>query len=368
MTRHYTPTSMPKKRITLQNIADQAGVARSTVSKALRNSKEIPPETRAQIQKTAVAMGYQPDPVVSNLMQQLRHIRNRKYMEPLAFISCFPNSGDLEKKNTYFSYLRGAEQRGVELGYQIQHLWFGSVNWNGKRLNQVLESRGIRGVLLAPAPGIHVHLDIDWDKYCIVCFGYSLREPACYRVTSHHYHNLLRMLRSLDEYGYRRICLSLPSGPIGESRINYNYSAALHVYHQHISPENRIPILRQFPLVPEDTRQFIEEHRVDVLVSMDYNDIDLLKQAGLNVPRDVGVAFYNASHRQSPTIPGIDELPQVVGATAVDLVAEQLYENKLGIPSNRKVVLIEGRWQDGNTIKIPKKLNPSLDWNLIMNQ
>lgn len=362
---------MPKKRVTLQNVADQSGFARSTVSKALRNNKEIPEATRLLIQQTATALDYQPDPVVSNLMQQLRHIRNRKYLEPLAFISCFPESGDLEKRKTYYHYLLGAEQRGIQLGYQVQHHWFGSVNWNGKRLAQVLKARGIRGMLLAPAPGIATHIDVDWDQFAVVCFGYSLRDPSCYRVTSHHYHNMLRIFRTLDEYGYRRICLHLPEGPIGESRLNYNYSAAMHIYQQHIPERNRIPPIRQFPLTPEHLHETIQKYQIDVLVSMDSHDLKILAELGYQVPQDIGVAFYNASFPLPPPFSrtsGIDELPQTVGATAVDLVAEQLYENKLGIPTNRKVVLIEGVWQDGHTIRIPKTKSPSFEWNLILNE
>lgn len=360
----HNQRSMPKNRVTLQNIASQAGVARSTVSKALRNSKEIPEKTRLLIQRTAAELGYQPDPVVSNLMQQLRHIRNRKYLEPLAFISCFPEQGELEKRRTYYHYLLGAEQRGVQLGYQVQHHWFGSVNWSGKRLTQVLKARGIRGLLLSPAPGIATHIDMDWKQFAVVCFGYSLRDPACNRITSHHYHNMLRIFKTLDEYGYRRICLHLPDGAIGESRLNYNFSAAMHIYHQHIPEQHRIPPIRQFPLSPEHLHQRIQKDKIDVLISQDRNDLKMIEGLGYRVPKDISVAFYNAS---SSSMPGINELPQTVGATAVDMLAEQLYENRLGIPTNRKVVLIEGNWQDGNTIRVPRQISPSLNWNLILN-
>ncbi len=46
--------------ITLQNIADAAGVSRGTVDRALNNRGRIRPEVAAKIQKIAKEMGYQP--------------------------------------------------------------------------------------------------------------------------------------------------------------------------------------------------------------------------------------------------------------------------------------------------------------------
>lgn len=49
---------MNKKRITLQDIADELGISRNTVSKAMNNTGSIADETKKKIFQTATEMGY----------------------------------------------------------------------------------------------------------------------------------------------------------------------------------------------------------------------------------------------------------------------------------------------------------------------
>jgi len=48
-------------QVTLQDLADRLGVARSTVSRALRDDRQIGPATRARVQQLAHEMGYRPN-------------------------------------------------------------------------------------------------------------------------------------------------------------------------------------------------------------------------------------------------------------------------------------------------------------------
>ncbi|MBN1878401.1 MAG: LacI family DNA-binding transcriptional regulator [Anaerolineae bacterium] len=62
---------MTKSRVSIKDIARTAGVAHSTVSRALNNNPLISPETRARIQSLAEEMGYIPNAVAQSL--QTRH-------------------------------------------------------------------------------------------------------------------------------------------------------------------------------------------------------------------------------------------------------------------------------------------------------
>jgi len=46
---------------------------------------------------------------------------------------------------------------------------------------------------------------------------------------------------------------------------------------------------------------------------------------------------------------GVDQNDEQIAEAALDLVIEQLYTNSLGPKTNPKVVLIEGKWIEGNT-------------------
>lgn len=48
---------------------------------------------------------------------------------------------------------------------------------------------------------------------------------------------------------------------------------------------------------------------------------------------------------------GIDQPAEVLGAAAVDLVMAQLMQNESGVPMHPKIVMTEGVWREGMTVK-----------------
>ena len=54
---------------------------------------------------------------------------------------------------------------------------------SAKRLETILVARGIQGLLLPPAGGATVDWSgLDWSRFAVVRFGYSLTEPAAHLV------------------------------------------------------------------------------------------------------------------------------------------------------------------------------------------
>ncbi len=61
---------MNSKRVTIQDVAEAAGVSRQTVSRAINDRGEISPETRAQILRIAEEMNYRPSSIARGLATQ----------------------------------------------------------------------------------------------------------------------------------------------------------------------------------------------------------------------------------------------------------------------------------------------------------
>lgn len=353
----------PLPGITLQSIAKAAGVARSTVSKALRNDPTIPAETCQRIQEKARKLGYKPSPAVSALMSQLRRNRHRKHFEPVAFVTAFPKADTWRSMIQFKAYFDGATQRCEELGFRLEEFWLGSVNWQGSRLSNILQTRAIRGVLLAPAPAAVTRIDMDWTQFSIVAFGYGLKNLPCHRVTNDQYRTLLRLLSRLDHLGYRRIGLMYPKSS-DQNVINYLF-AAISVYQSYLPAALCVP-----PLMVEDPtrRDFIEwirQHKPDAVVVNQSWTLEWLKEEGIRVPEDLGVAFFSGRDIHAEKLAGVDQNPLHIGMTGIELVAEQLYENRTGIPAFQKVVLVEGEWNDGWTVR-DLGAGPSLDWTRLL--
>ena len=61
-------------RITIRDVAEKAGVSISTVHQALNGKKGVGDETRSRIQEVAASLGYQPNPMASNLKRKAKRI------------------------------------------------------------------------------------------------------------------------------------------------------------------------------------------------------------------------------------------------------------------------------------------------------
>ena len=71
------PTAEPNSRrsrasgrVTLQDVADAAGVSPMTVSRALRGERRVAPALADKVRETAMRLGYVPDPAARALASQ----------------------------------------------------------------------------------------------------------------------------------------------------------------------------------------------------------------------------------------------------------------------------------------------------------
>lgn len=352
-----------KEHVSLQQIAERAGVARSTVSKALHNNHQIPEHTRIRIQQIAEEMGYRRNPTISSLMAQLRHIRKRKVTETIAWITAFPEREGWKRPRTFSEYYKGATERAQELGFSIKPFWLGDTAWKGTRLSTILRTRAIRGVLVAPVPEVTTRIDLNWDDFASAVFGYSLRQPRCHRVTTHQFQSMLLLLRHLDEGGFRRIGLVFNSRT--DQRTGSNITAGMLTYQQYIPPENRIPLLRNMDLQSQELGEWMQNYKPDALIALNHLILGQLTSNNIKVPYDISVAFLQVE-KEEVNKAGIYQNSEYIGPVAVELLAEQLYENRIGLPTCQKTILVEGEYRGGESVRFPLHNKPSLDWNLLL--
>ncbi|HOU14849.1 MAG TPA: LacI family DNA-binding transcriptional regulator [Anaerolineae bacterium] len=96
---------MNRKRVTIQDVAEAAGVSRQTVSRAINELGEISPETRAHVLRIAEEMGYRPSSIARGLATQ--HTGTLGLIVP-------------DVANPFFSEVaRGAEHQAYAKGYNV---------------------------------------------------------------------------------------------------------------------------------------------------------------------------------------------------------------------------------------------------------
>lgn len=125
---------MNRKRVTIKDVAEAAGVSRQTVSRAMNNRGEISPETRARVLHIAEEMGYRPSSIARSLA--MRRTGTLGLVVP-------------DVANPFFSEVaRGAEQEAYA---KDRNVFLCNTNEDPQRelaILQSLEEQRVDGVLL----------------------------------------------------------------------------------------------------------------------------------------------------------------------------------------------------------------------------
>lgn len=141
--RCFPAMPSPSQRVTLKQIAQAAGVARSTVSKALKDSSEISVAQRRRIQSIAAEMNYRPDPALAALAAYRTGTRSTVKYEKLAFVTARPERFETIEGSLPWHQFQAAKSEAATLGYELELFYLGRSKREAARLSRVLQSRGI---------------------------------------------------------------------------------------------------------------------------------------------------------------------------------------------------------------------------------
>jgi LacI family transcriptional regulator len=104
---------------------------------------------------------------------------------------------------------------------------------------------------------------------------------------------------------------------------------------------------------------WVEHYRPDAIVTRLPEVHRTLKRAGYRVPDDIGVAYHSLDER-SRYLSGMKKNSFQIGVMAVDLLVDMLHRNERGIPFRPYLLMVEGSWVEGNTLRKPSANAPRL--------
>jgi len=328
-----------KGRITLRDIARKAGCHHSTVSMVLRRHPSIPPATADRILRLAEKMGYQPNPLLSAWMTDVRGRYSGNYKATLAFLDV-----DRESNPHLMEYFYGASHRADELGYKLSYFWLHEPGMTSRRMNHILNHSGIHGVVIGPIiPKSHISL--TWSNLATVAIGHSLLRPQLNRVVHDQFRGMQTAIRAMSKLGYRRFGMMWNEG--ADERTNYNYTSLLARYQQTIPARDRVPIVYD----EDDLPRWFARWRPDCVISFAYMINLFVKRVG----SETAIVDLDLCQNSVKGSAGIDQRYERIGAIAVDTICSDLAVNRLGVPEEPLTILVEGSWVDGATLpKLPR--------------
>lgn len=347
------PSAAHPMRVTLKQIAAQTGFHHSTVSRALRGDRVLPEATRQRIRQAADRLGYRPDPYLAGLVAHRTAQRLRRFRAVLAWVNNWPERTGWRRWTVFRQVYLGAQKRADELGYRLEEFWLAAPRLSPARAAQVLQTRQINGLLLAPQPEPQGIAGFDFSPFAAVAIGQSLRSPALHSVTSDHYQNMTLLVHTLRTQGFERI--GYVSTAAGEARTNGQWSSG---FAWAVTDAGRAPVLIPPLFVTnEDTRPigpWMRRHRPEVIASTcPTATLRRLREMGLRVPQDISLACA-ALNDDARFIAGITEHPELIGAAAVDSVVELLHKDERGVPPRPHRLTIPGSWTDGPSVRPPR--------------
>ncbi|RME69300.1 MAG: LacI family transcriptional regulator [Verrucomicrobia bacterium] len=340
---------MNSNRVTLADIARRAGVHPTTVSLALRNNPRIPEATRNRLKQLAQEMRYVPDPGAKALASYRRDANAPRVVTPVAYVTNWNTRYGWREVTAHGDFYEGARKRAEEIGMVVEHFWMREPGLTHGRLSQILDSRGIRGVVVAShVREIDEELKLDWSRFSAVKIDYFPHRPELPIVTNDQLHIIRLAMRKVLSAGYTRIGFVMDQGY--DITVDHLWSAGFVWEQQSIAPSERIPPY-MFPR-RESLAEWIRRYRPEAIIGKAEWVFPTLEEMGIEVPRDMAyVDIFNED--ETGKIAGVRQNHEVVGATAINILSGLLQHNTVGIPEIPTTTLIEGTWIDGESL--PKK-------------
>lgn len=308
--------------VSIKDIAKAAGVSHSTVSRALRNSPLVNPETAARIQHLAEEMGYMPSAVAQSLVTRQTHSIGLV----VTFISDpFGNR-----------IVEGIEDVATQAGYSVV---LSSSHADPEREMEIVEMfhrRRVDGVIvLASRVGRLYGERLDELRVPIVLINNQADGEYLYSVVADDGTGAYEAVKHLTNLGHRRIGYigSVSRPPSNARRLN-GYKSALE--EAGIAVESELILTPRTSSDMDNGRQASEPlRRVGATAVFCYNDrtaIGVLlaaRERGIDVPRTLSVVGFDnidPSWYVTPPLTTVHQPRTEMGRRATEMLIDLIVE------------------------------------------
>lgn len=341
---------MTQKKIrSVRALAQELGISHTTVSDALRDNPRVNEKTRKRVQEAAKDLGYEYNPLAGAIMSEIRKSTVGAFRGVVAIVDLDMATRRSEGATIYHGeILKGAKAAAGRLGFKVDHFILGDEHISVSRLNSILESRGIRGVMLLPVLGKPSVSKLNWDKLTGIYTDYLIDDPPLHSVCPDHFRSMVVAMVEVLKLGYKRPGLVLHEAH--DRRLLFRWEAAFSSYLSH-----RMQMDPSKPLITNDlTRErFIEwfdRIQPDVVLCHRPEVVDWMKEHGCEVPGTHGFCCLNLISANI-NASGLDLLPRLCGTRAMETLIAQLHRNECGVPDIPSTVTYPAEWRHGQTLR-----------------
>jgi DNA-binding LacI/PurR family transcriptional regulator len=316
--------------VTQREIAIAAGVSRSAVTRALRDDPQISRAECDRIQRIAEKMGYRPNPMINALMTQLRTGKPAGFQAVLGWVAHGWSEAGWRRNSGTEAVFLAARERAKALGYDVQLFFPQASGQDARAFLRMMDSRGIRGLLLDQTASGAEFDDWDFPRFVAVTVGYRLGSPALHFVANDLFAGTWSLLHQVYSMGFRRPGLAIDT--VHSHYTQFRIIGGFQAFQLDKLPAaNRLPVWQSGGRVAFS--QWLERSKPDVLIV----DHEHFFGPGRRRPARLPAM----SVETSGGMPGMILREEQIGGAAVDLLTAHLVRNETGVPPAQKGVMLE---------------------------
>lgn len=338
-------------RLTVQEVAREAGVSTATVSRVTSGQGSVSAKTRQKVEAAIERLGYRPDLTAASLRQS--GARRNHSLVKVAVLTNYQRYAPYKTPA-----VRATVEAGKLRGFQVEHFDLTHDGPAESLLNK-LYNRGY-DALIFEALSWETTLDVEaLSRFALVSYDRRVQEFPCHIVRYDITEVLERTWDMLTERGYQRIGLI-------KARFDHTHPDERVMGEISNGLLGGVPSHRRIPLFSDVSLEkqarsasflrWLKKYQPDVVVGYGPWHLDWLAARGLSVPEDV--AFVTLQDAEAPVC-GWRASMQVMADHALDLIEQMLRRGIRGPHKNYLETIIRPEWVDGETLRDKVKAAPS---------
>jgi len=341
------------KRISMSDVARRARVSKNAVSLAMRNDPQISEATRQRVRQAAAELGYTANPVVSELMAELRRGADAGYKHNFALINANQDRHAFHQHPTIPDYVAGCGRRAAQLGYGLDEFWLHDPDLRGGRLESILRARGIRGALvigMMKGNRLPAGFESLWNHFAAVVTGVRTQDPTLSFACVDHHALVIEAMERIRERGIRRPALVIEG--VIDRFVGGRFTAAFEHAVKTLAPADRLAPFLKVDASRERPEVFCDwllRRRPDAILTLHTVVEEWVKMAGLHVPQGIGLVQLEC-RRGCEDWAGMEQHNDLTGEAAVDLLVSLTTAGKEPLSLSPRGILITPTWKDGRTL------------------
>jgi LacI family transcriptional regulator len=338
---------MKKTQASLKDIAKALNISISTVSRALRDTGEIHPDTRNKVLALAGKLHYKPNPLAMGLLKNRTHT--------IGVI--IP-----EIDSSYFSsILRGIDRVAGENGLRLVTCYTGESQLSEVRALDDLMGSRVDGIIACPANDL-----TDYDHYQgliendfpLVHIDRDCKELSVTKIMTNNHTAAFIVTEYLINAGCRHIALITNLEPLSVGRQRYEgYQEALAKYGLRFNRDLIIHSNQGISTSMEGAKNLLELNPLPDAIICNNDTVAMatmkvLKDNGLRIPDDISVVGFSDdpfSAFLEPSLTTVSQPAYLMGMKAMECILDMLNKNE--IENRDEKIVMESAFVVRNSVR-----------------